>query len=63
MRTTLMCAIQNNVDRILIHLFGGGCGKVHPKLIAEMMWKAYAQINNPPQTLSRDYVEEHVIIL
>ena len=63
MRTTLMCAIQNNIESILIPLFGGGCGEVHPKLIAEMMWKAYAQINNPPKSLNWDYVEEHEIIV
>lgn len=63
MRTTLMCAIQNNTESILIPLFGGGCGEVHPRLIAEMMWKAYAQIKNPPKMLDWDYVEEHEIIL
>ena len=62
MRTTLMCATQNNIESILIPLFGGGCGEVHPKLIAEMMWKAYLQIKKPPQTISWDYVEEHEII-
>ena len=63
MRTTLMCAYENNVDSILIPLFGGGCGEVHPKLIAEMMWKAYDQIHNPPKRLDWDYVEEHEICL
>ena len=63
MRTTLMCAIQNNVKSILIPLFGGGCGEVHPQLISEMMWKAYAQIKNPPQKLGWDYVEDHEIIV
>jgi len=62
MRTTLICAKQNNIQSILIPLFGGGCGQVHPKLIAEMMWKAYLQINNPPKKLDWDYVEEHEII-
>jgi len=63
MRTTLMCAMQNNIESILIPLFGGGCGAVHPRLIAEMMWKAYVQIKDPPQNLSWAYVEEHEIIL
>lgn len=27
MRTTLICAMENNVESILIPLFGGGCGK------------------------------------
>ena len=37
MRTTLMCAYENNAESILIPLFGGGYGEVHPKLIAEMI--------------------------
>ena len=63
MRSTLMCAIQNKVESIIVPLFGGGCGEVHPKLIAEMMWKAYAQINNPPKKLGWEYVDEHEIIV
>lgn len=63
MRTTLMCAYENNLDSLLIPLFGGGCGEVQPKIIAEMMWKAYDQIHNPPKKLDWDYVEEHEICL
>ena len=63
MRATLMCAIQNKVESILIPMFGGGCGDVHPKLIAEMMWRAYDQMQNPPNELNWDYVERHEIII
>ena len=57
MRSTLMCAYQNNVQSILIPLFGGGCGEVHPQTIAKMMKLAYDQIHNPPKKLDWDYVE------
>ena len=62
MRTTLMCAIQNHVQSILIPLFGGGFGELSPKVIAEMMWKAYEQIKNPPKKLDWDYANKHEII-
>lgn len=57
MRSTLICAKQNNVKSIVIPLFGGGCGKVAPNVIAKMMNLAYIQINNPPQKLDWEYVE------
>ncbi len=63
MRATLMCAHENNIESILIPLFGGGCGEVPPKLIAEMMWKAYDQIHNPPKKLDWDYANAHDIFL
>ena len=57
MRTTLMCAYQNNVKSILIPLFGGGCGGVHPQTIAKMMKLAYDQIHNPPDKLDWSYAD------
>lgn len=63
MRTTLMCAMENNVESILIPLFGGGCGGVPAKLIAEMMWKAYDQLRKPPKELNWRYAEEHEIYI
>ena len=57
MRSTLMCAYQNNVKSILIPLFGGGCGGVHPQIIAKMMKLAYDQIQNPPKKLDWDYAD------
>lgn len=61
MRTTLMCAMENNVESILIPLFGGGCGEVHPKLIAKMMWLAYDQLRSLPTKLDWDYAERQEI--
>ena len=57
MRTTLMCAYKNNVKSILIPLFGGGCGGVHPQTIAKMMKLAYDQIHNPPDKLDWSYAD------
>ena len=57
MRTTLMCAYKNNVKSILIPLFGGGCGGVHPQTIAKMMKMAYDQIHNPPDKLDWSYAD------
>lgn len=55
MRSTLICAYENNVESIVIPFFGGGCGNLHPNIVAKMMWKAYVQIHNPPQKLDWDY--------
>lgn len=63
MRTTLMCAYENHIESILLPLFGGGCGDVHPKLIAEMMWKAYDQLRKPPKKLDWNYAEDHEIYI
>ncbi len=58
MRSTLMCAYQNNVQSILIPLFGGGYGNVQPITIAKMMKFAYDQINNPPKVINWAYIEK-----
>lgn len=55
MRSTLICAYQNNIRSIVIPFFGGGCGGIHPNVVAQMMWKAYVQIHNPPKKLDWDY--------
>lgn len=57
MRTTLMVAKKNNIESILIPMFGGSVGKVRPEIIAKMMWMAFKQINNPPTKISWDYAE------
>ena len=58
MRSTLLCAKKHKVKSIVIPLFGCGTGKVHPQIIAEMMSKAYDQVNNPPKQLNWDYAFE-----
>lgn len=55
MRTTLMCAMQNNVQSIVIPAFGGSCGKVSPLKIAHLMRAAFAQLQNIPEQMDWDY--------
>lgn len=57
MRTTLIVAKRNNIESILIPMFGGSVGNVKPQVIAKLMWLAFKQINNPPQKIDWDYVE------
>lgn len=56
MRSTLIEAKRNNIESILIPMFGGACGGVKPAVVAKMMLKAYKQIQNPPQKIGWDYV-------
>lgn len=56
MRSTLITAIKNNVESIVIPAFGGATGKVPYRIIAELMKKAYDQINNPPAELTWETV-------
>jgi O-acetyl-ADP-ribose deacetylase (regulator of RNase III) len=55
MRSTLICAKKNKVKSIVIPMFGGGIGGVHPQIIAEMMRKAYDQVQNKPKTIDWEY--------
>ena len=57
MRTCLLTAIENNIQSIVIPAFGGGCGFVPPQTICTMMYEAYKQVMNPPDTLDWDYAE------
>ncbi len=56
MRTTLMAAMQNNVESIVIPAFGAATGKVPRQTIAKLMKSAYNQIQNPPVELSWDVI-------
>lgn len=49
MRTTLLTAKQNNIKSILIPMFGGLTGGIHPNIIARMMRYAYDQVNSPQE--------------
>jgi O-acetyl-ADP-ribose deacetylase (regulator of RNase III) len=55
MRTTLIEAIKQNVNSIVIPAFGGCSGGVDFPTIAKMMYLAYTQINNKPDELSWSY--------
>lgn len=57
MRSTLMLALENNIESIVIPAFGGACGSVPADVVADMMYKAYSQIMNPPWQISWNYAE------
>lgn len=57
MRTCLMTAWDNNIQNIVIPAFGGGCGCVPPQTICRMMYEAYTQVMNPPDSLNWEYAE------
>lgn len=63
MRTTLMCAAEHNIESIVIPMFGGSTGGVRPQLVADMMWRAYRQLKNPPERIDWNYVETVEIAL
>ncbi len=55
MRSTLIEARRNNIESILIPMFGGACGGVKPEIVAKMMWLAYKQLKNTPSKIDWDY--------
>jgi len=55
MRSTLICAIKNNVNSIVIPVFGGGCGTVPINSIARLMRAAYDQIHDQPEKMDWEY--------
>ena len=61
MRSTLMCAKKHKVKSIVIPLFGSGTGALHPQIVAELMWRAYEQLQSPPKKLDWDYAFEQEI--
>ena len=56
MRTCLMCAMDNDVESMVIPAFGGATGKVEYDVIAKMMFHAYKQLSDPPDYLNWRYV-------
>ena len=44
MRSTLICALKNDVNCIVIPVFGGACGQVDPEISSKRMKDAYLQI-------------------
>lgn len=58
MRSTLIEARRNNIESILIPMFGGECGEVKLQIVAKMMWKAYMQLKETPKKLDWEYAEE-----
>lgn len=63
MRSTLMCAMDNDASSVVIPLFGCSTGGVEARLAAELMLRAYEQLENPPKQLDWDYAREQEILL
>lgn len=57
MRTTLMVALENHIESIVIPAFCGEWGEVSPKVISRLMCEDYKQVMNPPVAISWDYAE------
>lgn len=55
MRTTLIEALIQKVDSIVIPAFGGLTGNVPYDLIAKMMYLGYKQVFNKPEELNWGY--------
>jgi O-acetyl-ADP-ribose deacetylase (regulator of RNase III) len=62
MRSCLITAMENNIQSVVIPAFGAAVGQVPYNLVAELMYKAYCQINSE-HVISWDYVEDHEIII
>ena len=58
MRNTLILAKKNNIKSILIPMFGGTTGDVHPQIISKMMRLAYDQLQNIPDKIDWEYAEK-----
>lgn len=58
-RAVLMEAINNNVKNIVIPAFGGECGMVPYVIIADMMRKAYDQLNENVTEINWGYASQH----
>ena len=65
MRNTLIEAIHwfYTDETVVIPAFGGATGGVPYDDIAHLMWKAYHQIMNPPDTIDWDYARENKYLL
>ncbi|MBE5745989.1 MAG: hypothetical protein E7359_01735 [Clostridiales bacterium] len=46
MRSTLICALKNDINCIVIPVFGGSCGNVPPSISSKRLKDAYVQILN-----------------
>ena len=44
MRSTLICALENKIKKIIIPAFGGSTGMVPYDILAKEMYKAYLQV-------------------
>lgn len=54
-RSCLIAALNSDVKTIVVPAFGGLTGCVPLNTVAQMMWFAYDQLNNPPQKIDWKY--------
>lgn len=54
-RATLICAINNNIDSIVIPAFAGGCGKMKTSVIAKQMRLAFENVFNKTNEINWNY--------
>lgn len=57
-RATLICALENNINSIVIPAFGGGCGKIEPRIIAKQMQLAFDTIFNRTNEINWQFAIE-----
>lgn len=58
MRTTLMLAKENNIESILIPMFGCLTGGVSPQRVSKLMRLAYEQLQENPTKIDWEYAEK-----
>ena len=58
MRTCLMTAMANPIKTIVIPAFGGFYGQMPPDTVAQMMWRAWEQLNHIPSEISWRYADK-----
>ncbi|MDE6201005.1 MAG: macro domain-containing protein [Clostridiales bacterium] len=55
-RSCLIAALNGGVGSVVVPAFGGATGCVPFETVAQMMWRAYDQLCNPPQKIDWQYV-------
>lgn len=56
-RSCLIAALNSGVNTVVVPAFGGLTGCVAKETVAQMMWKAYEQLNDPPQKIDWNYAQ------
>ena len=58
MRTCLIEAKNNNIESIVIPMFGGQTGCINSDTIARMMYEAYNQLKEVPEKINWEYANK-----
>lgn len=54
-RSCLITALNGGVSSVVLPAFGAATGCVPYETVAQMMWRAYDQLNNPPDEIDWEY--------